>query len=185
MATPKAKGGSDRKQRKLNLSSTGLGLQEPEPKIRYTPPEHFKLVEGAEPLVEEALDSNTELWLVRIPANEISQEDLVEKKLRINVNSANAEVGHFYSSQGQEYRIVKQDCGDYVQPYAIVPSESGHFRVKKIRRQVGFVRSLGLAKDPNASETSSQHDQEVVNPERKPVDKSHKKKQRHETSESI
>ncbi|KAL2650689.1 hypothetical protein R1flu_018817 [Riccia fluitans] len=59
--------------------------------------------------------------------------------------------------QGQEYRIVKQDCGDHVEPYAIVPSESGHFR--------GFVRSLRVAKDPNTSKTSFQHDQEVVNRE--------------------
>ncbi|KAL3700434.1 hypothetical protein R1sor_018456 [Riccia sorocarpa] len=178
-SVPKAKGGSAMKQRKLSLTDTGLGLEEPERKIRYSPPEHFKLLEGAEPLVEQALDSNTELWLVRIPANEISQEDLVEKKLRINVNSADGEVGQFCSSQGQEYRIVKQDCGDYIQPYAIVPSTSGHFRVRKIRRQVGLVRSLGVAKDTNASETSSQRDQEVVNPE-KPVDKLPKKKQRHE-----
>ncbi|KAG6553574.1 hypothetical protein Mapa_004488 [Marchantia paleacea] len=185
-ATPKAKAGGDKPQRKLAFPKAGLGLQEAEAKSRYAPPEHFQLVDGAEPLVGEALDSNTELWLVRIPANEISQEDLVEKKLRISVDSADGKVGHFFTLQGQEYNIVKQDSGDVVQPYAAVPTESGRFRVRKIRRQVGFVRNIGVFKDSIALETPKS-EEEVVNSDKKkapaPVVNVVKRKRGHEGSQ--
>ncbi|BBN00218.1 hypothetical protein MPTK1_1g27370 [Marchantia polymorpha subsp. ruderalis] len=187
-ATPKSKAGGDKSQRKLAFSKEGLGLQEPEVKSRYAPPEHFQLVDGAEPLVGEALDSNTELWLVRIPANEISQEDLVEKKLRISVDSADGKVGHFFTLQGQEYNIMKQDSGDVVQPYAAVPTESGQFLLRKIRRQVGLVRNIGVFKDSIAPETPESKE-EVLNSDKQtapapaPVPVVVKRKRAHEGSQ--
>lgn len=37
----------------------------------YQPPEHFEEVGQLPPVVQEAADDNTELWLIRFPANEV------------------------------------------------------------------------------------------------------------------
>ncbi|CAM6088846.1 unnamed protein product [Calypogeia fissa] len=115
----------------------------------YQPPEHFQEAEKLPPVVEEAADDNTELWLIRIPANEIGPADLVEQKVKINPNVIDGIVGHFANSQGEDYNIVKRSKVGKMQPYAFIPNGADPLVVRTIACQVGFVKSLPVMKDSN------------------------------------
>lgn len=111
----------------------------------YSPGDGFRQVELLAPLVEEAASSNTELWLVQLPVNELGPKDLMDKQWVIQPPDSDGKIGHFYSIRGDICNVVTENV-DRKKLYAIMPGSSQH-SVRRITSKVCFRRQLEIQKE--------------------------------------
>ncbi|CAM6018413.1 unnamed protein product [Sphagnum balticum] len=131
----------------------------------YMPPASFQQLENIVPLVEDVgSNNNTELWLVQLPSNELVAKDLMGQQWNMQAaDDADCKLGHFYSSRGEMYDVVKQEM-DSTKLFAIFPNAATQFSVRRITQQVCFRKNIprppetpaaGSTKKPKAPKSSS------------------------------
>ncbi|KAH9549483.1 hypothetical protein CY35_10G022500 [Sphagnum magellanicum] len=135
----------------------------------YMPPDSFQQLENIVPLVEDVgSNNNTELWLVQLPSNELGAKDLMEQQWNMQVaDDADCKLGHFYSSRGEMYDVVKQEM-DSTKLFAIFPNAATQLSVHRITQQICFRKNIprppetpaaaGSTKKPKAGKPSSLED---------------------------
>lgn len=119
----------------------------------YSPGDAFKEVDPLPPLVEDAASSHTELWLVQLPVNELGPKDLMDKQWTMQPLDPDGKIGHFYSSRGEVYNVVKESV-DRKKLYAMMPGSSQH-SVRRITSKVCFRRHLEVQPATSLGRTKS------------------------------
>ncbi|KAJ7563472.1 hypothetical protein O6H91_03G111700 [Diphasiastrum complanatum] len=134
---------------------------------RYKPPESFKPLDKAAPLVDAPFLEDKELWLIQIPSNELTPEDLINKKWNMRSMAKDGILGHFCSSRGDDIIVMKQDSSKDNSRYAFLPTADGSFNVRRITCQASFTRWTEIETSKGAVVSEEVMEQDMITPQSK------------------
>ncbi|XP_024539646.1 uncharacterized protein LOC112349442 [Selaginella moellendorffii] len=103
----------------------------------YEAPRSFQRVEAMQPLLDEALDPNKELWLLRLP--DLDLEELSNTSWRLKLEAADGNMGHLVCN-GVKYSFQRHDIQGSSK-YAYVPTQD-KIEVRPVPVEVSIVRSV-------------------------------------------
>lgn len=115
----------------------------------YQPADSFKQIDPHPPLLEDAASASTELWLVQLPVNELGPKDLMDKQWTMHTADLDNKLGHFYSSRGEVYNVVKENV-ESRKLFAILP-DSTDYSVRRITSKICLRRHIELQKGVSVS----------------------------------